>query len=332
MNNKNESTLAARLRNERAFSLLMTADAAAQLVKDGMTIGVSGFTPSGYPKAVPLALAERAKKGDKFKVDLYTGASVGPEIDSAWTEAGIIRRRFPYQTNASLRKDINGGKVAYADMHLSQCAQLISSGALKPVDIAIVEALAITEDGDIIPTTAVGNTPTYLLQAKKVIVELNTRKPLELEGMADIITVPNPPNRTPINICKVSDRVGTTYMKCGFDKIAAIVVTDLPDKTRPFSPPDDVSRKISENIIAFFEQEVAAGRLTNSLLPLQSGVGNVANAVLSGLQNSRFEHLTCYTEVVQDSMLDLIRSGKVDFASTTALSPSPEALDRKSVV
>ena len=308
MNNKNESTLAARLRNERAFSLLMTADAAAQLVKDGMTIGVSGFTPSGYPKAVPLALAERAKKGDKFKVDLYTGASVGPEIDSAWTEAGIIRRRFPYQTNASLRKDINGGKVAYADMHLSQCAQLISSGALKPVDIAIVEALAITEDGDIIPTTAVGNTPTYLLQAKKVIVELNTRKPLELEGMADIITVPNPPNRTPINICKVSDRVGTTYMKCGFDKIAAIVVTDLPDKTRPFSPPDDVSRKISENIIAFFEQEVAAGRLTNSLLPLQSGVGNVANAVLSGLQNSRFEHLTCYTEVVQDSMLDLIRS------------------------
>ena len=328
MNNKNESTLAARLRNERAFSLLMTADAAAQLVKDGMTIGVSGFTPSGYPKAVPLALAERAKKGDKFKVDLYTGASVGPEIDSAWTEAGIIRRRFPYQTNASLRKDINGGKGAYADMHLSQCAQLISSGALKPVDIAIVEALAITEDGDIIPTTAVGNTPTYLLQAKKVIVELNTRKPPELEGMADIITVPNPPNRTPINICKVSDRVGTTYMKCGFDKIAAIVVTDLPDKTRPFSPPDDVSRKISENIIAFFEQEVAAGRLTNSLLPLQSGVGNVANAVLSCLQNSRFEHLTCYTEVVQDSMLDLIRSGKVDFASTTALSPSPEALEK----
>ena len=98
MNNKNESTLAARLRNERAFSLLMTADAAAQLVKDGMTIGVSGFTPSGYPKAVPLALAERAKKGDKFKVYIYTGASVCPVIHIAWTEAGIIRRRLPYQT------------------------------------------------------------------------------------------------------------------------------------------------------------------------------------------------------------------------------------------
>ena len=117
-------------------------------------------------------------------------------------------------------------------------------------------------------------------------------------------------------------------MKCGFDKIAAIGVTDLPDKTRPFSPPDDVSRKISENINPFFEQEVAPGRLTNSLLPLQSGVGNVANAVLSGLQNSRFEHLTCYTEVVQDSMLDLIRIGKVGFASTTTLSPSSGSLER----
>ena len=170
MNNKNESTLAARLRNERAFSLLMTADAAAQLVKDGMTIGVSGFTPSGYPKAVPLALAERAKKGDKFKVDLYTGASVGPEIDSAWTEAGIIRRRFPYQTNASLRKDINGGKVAYADMHLSQCAQLISSGALKTCGYRhCLKRWPSPKTATSFPRPLSAITPTYLLQAKETL-------------------------------------------------------------------------------------------------------------------------------------------------------------------
>lgn len=325
---KNESALSARLRSDQAYSLLTTAETAAELIKDGMTVAVSGFTPSGYPKAVPLALADRVRKGEKIKIDLYTGASVGPEIDTAWSEAGIIRRRLPYQTNAVLRKGINSGKVSYIDMHLSQCAQFVSSGAMKPIDVAIVEALAITEDGGIVPTTAVGNTPTYLLEAKQVIVELNVQKPLNLEGMADIITVESPPHRTPINICKPSDRVGHTYMKCGFGKIAAIVVTDLPDQTRPFSAPDEVSRKISENIIAFFEQEVAAGRLTNSLLPLQSGVGNVANAVLYGLRESNFEHLTCYTEVVQDSMLDLIRCGKVDFASTTALSPSPEALEK----
>lgn len=53
----------------------------------------------------------------------------------------------------------------------------------------------------------------------------------------------------------------------------------------------------------------------------------MANAVLYGLCDSEYENLTCYTEVVQDSMLDLLRSGKAVMASTTALSPSPAALE-----
>ncbi len=84
-------------------------------------------------------------------------------------------------------------------------------------------------------------------------------------------------------------------------------------------------KKISNNII-FLREEVKAGRLSKNLLPLQSGVGSVANAVLYGLCESEFENLTCYTEVVQDSMLDLIRMGKVTMASTTSVSPSPEGL------
>ena len=36
---------------------VMSAEAAAEFVKDGDNVGTSGFTPSGYPKAVPLALA-----------------------------------------------------------------------------------------------------------------------------------------------------------------------------------------------------------------------------------------------------------------------------------
>ena len=82
---ENRTGLEARLRDMRALSLVMSAEEAAELVKDGMTVGVSGFTPSGYPKAVPLALAERAKNGENIKIDLYSGASVGPEIDTALT-------------------------------------------------------------------------------------------------------------------------------------------------------------------------------------------------------------------------------------------------------
>ena len=317
-----------RIRNEALFDLIMDAKQASQYIKDGMVIGTSGFTPSGYPKDVPLALAERVKEeGKPFKVDLYTGASVGSEIDQTWSELGMIGRRLPYQTSNKLRENINNGEADYLDMHLSQAPQYLNFGFIKKVDIAIVEATAITEDGDLIPTTGLGNTATFIDSADKVIVEINMRKPMALEGMADVYMLKNPPHRKPIPIEKTSDRIGTPYMKCGLDKIIAVVITDKQDDTRPFAAVSDAERKISANIIEFLEGEVKAGRLTNELLPLQSGVGSVANAVLYGLEDSEFENLTCYTEVVQDSMLELIKSGKVKIASTASISPSPEGLE-----
>lgn len=323
---KNE-ILKERLRNEGLYKQIMDADGASRLIKDGMAVGVSGFTPSGYPKAVPLALAERVKKNNEnLKVSLYTGASVGPEIDGAWAEAGIIERRLPYQTNSAIREGINKGEIQYTDMHLSHSVQYVSYGALNKIDIAIVEALAITEEGHIIPTSGIGSTPTFIKNAEKVIVEINLAKPMALEGMADIYMTENPPNRKAIPLNHPSDRIGTPYIPCGMEKIAAIVVTDLQDKTRPLGAIDEASQKISDNILKFLREEVKAGRLPENLLPLQSGVGSVANAVLAGLYDSEFKNLTCYTEVVQDSMLDLLRCGKATMASTTAVSPSPEGL------
>lgn len=323
-----DENLKERLRSPKAEPLLMTAEEAAKFVEDGMVVGVSGFTPSGYPKAVPLAVAERAKNGEKFKVTLYTGASVGPEIDGAWAEADIIKKRLPYHTNAALRDKINAGDVEYLDMHLSHSTQYMNYNAIPQVDIAIVEALAITEEGNIIPTSAIGNSPSFVKNAKQVIVEVNLKKPMAMEGMADIFITENPPHRKPLGICCPSDRIGTPYIECGFDKIAGIVITDMQDKTRPLGEVDEASKGISNNIIKFLQAEVEAGRLTKNLLPLQSGVGSVANAVLYGLCDSEFEGLTCYTEVVQDSMLDLLRTGKATMASTTSLSPSPAALEK----
>src|SRR5690606_35132144 len=67
------------------------------------------------------------------------------------------------------------------------------------------------------------------------------------------------------------------------------------------------------------------GRLPASLLPIQSGVGNIANAVLTGLIDCPFEPMTAYTEVIQDGMLALMRAGKLRIASATAFSLSPDA-------
>ncbi|NLD11312.1 acetyl-CoA hydrolase/transferase family protein [Aminicella lysinilytica] len=317
-----------RLRSDKGASLIMSADEAAAMVKDGMVLGVSGFTASGYPKAVPHALAERGKRGEKFKVDVYSGASLGSEIDTEMTEAGILGKRMPYMTDKTFRKAVNTGACDYVDMHLSQSAQYVNYGVMPKIDMAIVEALAINEDGSIVPTTSVGNTPSFIRQADKVIVELNTLQPLSLEGMHDCIILDNPPNRKPINITKPNDRIGKPYMECGWDKIAGIVITDIQDGLRPLGAISEDSQKIADNIIEFLNGEVKAGRLTDTLLPIQSGVGSVANAVLYGLLESDFHDMTCFTEVVQDSMLELIKAGKVNCASTTAITPSPEMKEK----
>ena len=324
--NIDRTMLSERIRRPELMSKIMTADEAADLMKDSSVVGISGFTSSGYPKAVPLSLAAKAKAGETISFDLYSGASVGPEVDTALSEAGVIKRRYPYQTDNLLRDQINDGSVEYTDMHLSVFPQFINYGCLKPIDTALVEALAITEEGHLVPTTSVGATPSIVRAAKKVIVELNTAVPLQFEGMADIYIPDNPPNRTPIPITRPDSRIGTSYIECGAEKIVAVVITDAPDNTRPLKGPDESSIKISEHILRFLEEEVAAGRMTDSLLPIQSGVGSVANAVLYGLCESEFSNLTCYTEVIQDSMLELIHCGKALSASTTAISPSPDAL------
>lgn len=317
-----------RVRNKALHAKIVSAEEAAAIIKPGMNVATSGFTPAGYPKAVPLALAERMKK-EPFQINLWTGASVGKELDGALAQVNGIARRMPYQTNSELRSALNCGKVQYFDLHLSESAQLSRYGFLGgKVDIAIVEACAITEEGHIIPTTSMGNTASFVQSADVVIVEVNTTQPLALEGMHDVYVPLDPPNRLPIPVVKADDRIGTPYIPCGFDKIKYIVPCDIRDDVRAFAPIDECSKAMSHFAIEFFRNEIKAGRLPKDLLPLQSGVGSVANAVISGFVDSDFENLQVYTEVIQDGMLDLADAGKLKFASGTSFSPSPDGLDR----
>lgn len=316
-----------RVRNKGLQSKIVSAEEAAAFFKPGMNVAMSGFTSSAYPKAVPLALAERMKK-DPFTINLWTGASVGPELDTALAEVHGIKTRLPYQTDKALRSEINDGSVNYLDLHLSESAQLARYGYLGKIDIAVVEACAIDEDGNLIPTTSLGNAASFVQQADKVIVEVNTSQPLDLEGMHDVYVPLDPPNRLPIPIVKASDRIGTPYIPCTPDKILYIVPCDIPDHTRSLRPIDENSKKMSEFTLKFLDDEIKAGRMPKNLLPLQSGVGAVANAVISGFVDSDLKDLSVYTEVIQDGMFDLIDAGKLNFASGTALSPSPEGLKR----
>lgn len=317
-----------RVRNKALHDRIVTAEEAAAIIKPGMNIGASGFTPAGYPKAVPLALAKRIEK-EKFKINLWTGASVGKELDGALAEVDGIAKRLPYQTNDPLRKAINSGKCQYLDMHLSHVAQMSRYGFLGgKVDVAIIEACAITEEGHIVPTTSIGNSASFVQSADIVIVEINTAQPAELEGMHDIYTPLDPPHRQPIPLTKPDERIGVPYIPCGFEKLKYIVPCDIPDAVSNFAPIDDDARAMSAHLIDFLNNEIKHGRLPENLLPLQSGVGSVANAVVAGLAKSPFQNLSVYTEVIQDGMLDLIDAGKLVIASGTSLTPSPEGAKR----
>lgn len=316
---------ATRLRTPCLFDKIVSADEAATLITDGMNVGVSGFTPSGYPKKTTLALAKAIKAGKKCRINIWSGASVGPEIEETLAEVGGISGRMPYYaaSNKTLSRQINTGSVTYIDQHLSHFAQQIDYGFYGDVDVAIVEAAAINADGSIVLGSGVGNTPMLVKHAKKIIVEVNTSIPLTLEGMHDIYICSKPPERTEIPIYHVGDRIGSPYVSCGLDRITCIVESDIVDHVRNLSAPDDTSKKIAANLVDFLEHEQRHGRLPQQMLPLQSGVGSIANAVLMGLAESKFENLTMYSEILQDSVFKLIKCGKVTQASGCAFTPSP---------
>jgi succinyl-CoA:acetate CoA-transferase len=309
----------------------MSAETAASLIQSGDQIGMSGFTGSGYPKAVPLQLAKRMAdahfRGEKFQVSVFTGASTGPELDGALAMAGGIQLRLPYQSDPETRKRINAGEMEYMDIHLSHVAQFVEYGFLGKLDVALVEVTAILEDGRVIPSSSIGNNKTWIDCADRILLEVNSWQPEALEGMHDIYYgLQPPPNRVPIPLTKPGQRIGTPYLKVPADKIVGVVLTDSPDRNSAFKVPDDACKRIAGHILEFLGWEVKKGRMPANLLPLQSGVGNIANAVLFGLEEGRFEGLTSYTEVIQDGMIRLLKSGKLMSASATAFSLSPEML------
>lgn len=137
-----------------------------------------------------------------------------------------------------------------------------------------------------------------------------------------------PPKRKPYQILVPEDRVGTLSIPVDSEKIVAIVESDYADQTVPNAPADETSKAIANNLIEFFEHEVKHGRLPKNLLPLQSGIGNIANAVIGGLADANFHNLKVWTEVLQDTFLDLFDSGKLDFATATSIRFSPEGFKR----
>ncbi|MCX8995857.1 succinate CoA transferase [Rhizobiaceae bacterium BDR2-2] len=316
-----------RVRRKALLDKVVSAEEAASLVKNGSRLGMSGFTRAGEAKVVPPALVERAKN-DGLKIELFTGASLGNDMDGKMAAAHLLTRRSPFQADPVMRKAINNGEIMFVDQHLSLTAESMRAGQIRKVDTAVIEACAITEEGYIVPTSSVGNSATFALDADQIIVELNLAHTDQLEGMHDVYIPEKRPNRTPIQVSHTMDRIGVPYFAVDPSKISAIVETNIPDSPANNLPPDDDTAQIAGHLLDFLKNEVKQGRLTNALRPLQCGIGTIANAVLSGFQDSPFHDLEMFSEVLQDSTFELFDSGKLLRASTTSFSLSAATNDR----
>lgn len=306
-----------------AFTRL-TAEEAAELIQHGDTIGLSGFTAPGTPKFITEALGRKAERehaaGREFKINLFTGASTSDHVDGILSRNNAINMRAPYQNTPDLRKRINSHDAHYMDRHLSEMAQEARYGFYGKFDYAIIEVADIDEEGNAVLGTGVGNVPTYAKLADKILIEHNTELPASLRGMHDIYLPLDPPYRSEIPVFHANDRIGSPILKIDPKKIVGVVETYSLDGVKAFTEVDAVSKQIGANVVKFLLSEYHKGGIPKEFLPLQSGVGNVANAVLYDLGESKeIPPFMMYTEVVQDAVLELMKKGKCTFASTCSM-------------
>ena len=311
---------------------VMSPEEAADFVKNDDNVAFSGFTAAGCPKAVPAAIARKAAKEHAedrpFRIGMFTGASTGDSIDGTLARAEAVKFRTPYQSSKDLRQAMNTGAAPYFDLHLSHLAQTIRYGFLGKINFAIIEAADINDNGEIVPTCGVGIAPTACECADKIIVELNARHPREIRGMHDIYTPADPPLRREIPVYKPDDRIGAPFIKVDPAKILCVVHTDLENEGGAFAPVDEVTAKIGDNVADFLVREMSSGRIPASFLPVQSGVGNIANAVLGAMGgNAAIPRFNVYTEVIQDAVISLMKEDRVRFASGCSLTVSNPAIN-----
>ncbi|KAK9468562.1 hypothetical protein V1512DRAFT_259783 [Lipomyces arxii] len=328
--------LKSRVRSPKFLEKLCKPEDLIPVFKTGQHIGMSGFTGVGGPKAVPIALQEYVEKNKlegQLRFNLYVGASAPDPIEGKWAELGMIARRSPHQVGKNISKAINDGSMYFFDKHLSMWPQDLMYGYYtlnrdQPgIDIAMVEASAITEDGGLVPGASVGATPELMAMADKIIIEVNTKLP-NFEGLHDVMIPEAPPYRKPFMVETVADKIGSPSVPIDFSKVIGVVESDYAELVGANSPADATSQAIADNLVEFLEHEVKHGRMPENLHPLQSGIGNIANAVVSGLAEASFKDLTVWTEVLQDSFLDFFDSGNLNFATATSIRLSPDGFER----
>lgn len=314
-----------RVRNKNLLKKVVSPAAAAALIRDGMVIGTASGIFSSGPRVFFQALAERGKREEIKEVTIWSISLLCKEIDGLLAEAGLLKRRIGSIADNTVRKGINSGKISNSDVRAEMMSHYIRTQAFGKLDVAVVEAAAITEDGHIIPSTGLVEVANQVEKAAVVIVEVNHTLPLEVEGMHDVYLAKSPPYEQEIPLSKIEKRIGTPYIPAGEDKITCIIESNLPEKRPPAQSITPESKQMAEYLLSFLREEIKRDRLPAGLLPLASGIGNASDAVLKSLAASEFKDLQIFSPLIGDGVIELIDSGKCRVATGPGLLLSAEA-------
>ncbi|NCB00429.1 MAG: hypothetical protein EOM70_13785, partial [Clostridia bacterium] len=308
------------IRNISLQNRVAPADQAAAFICDGMTVAMSGYAMAGYPKAVVAELVRRREAGEALSIHLVTGANV-PALDEQLGQAGIIARRTPMCAHPALARQINAGSVHYVEQQMNKMPRLITSGRLGPIDVAVIEALGVDEQGGLIPTTSSGLSHLLAAAAETIIVEINTAQPEQLSVLHDIYSPEASPQTLPIPLVNIRQRIGRPSIPVDPEKIRAIVVHDAPERAAPPPAGTPETDRIAQHLFDLLEIE--RHRMYHGALPpLQMGFGSLATSIARSLAQSPFQNLQFFCGGVGEAILELLVSGKASAISTAGLEMS----------
>lgn len=300
-----------------------TAGEAASLIRSGMTVAMGGYTACGYPKLIASELAARKRGGEDLKISLITGSQLGQDVYEELGQAGVLERYSPLLGSKTMTRLANSGGFHYVELPMNRLPRLLRSGAFGRLNVAVVEAAGITREGHLIPSNSLGLVPNYLEAAEAVIVELNQALPKALDGLHDSYLPLPPPHTRPIPLVNVKQRIGAPYVAVDPDKIKYIVASERPDFILEEEKKTDATA-ITDNLMNVLELE-SRKNWANSLRPLQTGFGNLTNAILAALKTSPFRDLEFFCGGVVDAHLELLLAGKARAISTGSLQMGPLA-------
>jgi len=312
----------------------LTAAEAAMMIDHDATIGFSGFTPNGIPKAVIREVRKRAEQlhaeGKPYQVGIISGASGCQSLEGDMAKAHAIKFRGPFSTNKDFRIHTNLGEIDYEDMHLGHVAERLRRGFYGHIDWAIIEVSDL-EEGDsecrAILTTAGGIVPTIVRLADRIILEHNTFHSPRSRMLHDVYECQEYPNRMPIPMLHVGDRIGTDYVSIPARKIVGVVEAPFEEEARAFRDSDAATTAIGQHVVDFFINEMRCGRIPKCMFPIQSGVGATGNAVMQAIGRcDGLPPMEVFSEVVQDAVVDLIARGKITQASAAAMTCTNECI------